>query len=100
MAPGSRDARVVFACFSGEDSSQTGEATGEPRVARRSRSRHLSNAPGPAGQLAETELGHARYGSANRGRRSVFGPLKDIFPTEISARTGENLDDPRVPHRA
>uniref|UniRef100_A0A2N9IN29 Transmembrane protein n=1 Tax=Fagus sylvatica TaxID=28930 RepID=A0A2N9IN29_FAGSY len=36
MAPGSRGAEAVFACFSGEDSGQTGEATGEPRVARRS----------------------------------------------------------------
>jgi hypothetical protein len=27
MAPGSRGAGAVFACFSGEDSGQTGEAT-------------------------------------------------------------------------
>jgi hypothetical protein len=46
MAPGSRGAGAVFVCFSGEDSGQMGDATGEPRVARRSRSRHLSNAPG------------------------------------------------------
>uniref|UniRef100_A0A2N9FBL1 Uncharacterized protein n=1 Tax=Fagus sylvatica TaxID=28930 RepID=A0A2N9FBL1_FAGSY len=45
MAPGSRGAGAVFVCFSGEDSDQTGDATGEPRVARRNRSRHLSNAP-------------------------------------------------------
>jgi hypothetical protein len=36
--------------------------------------------------LWETELGFARYGSANRGRRSVFGSLEDIFPIEIPAR--------------
>ena len=36
IAPGSRGAGVVFSCFSGEDSSETGEATGEPSVARRS----------------------------------------------------------------
>uniref|UniRef100_A0A2N9GM60 Uncharacterized protein n=1 Tax=Fagus sylvatica TaxID=28930 RepID=A0A2N9GM60_FAGSY len=114
MAPGSRGARAVFACFSGEDSGQTGEATSEPRVARRSWSRYLFNAPGPAGQLAasqkdsacegayatfsckvldlrETKLGMERYGSANRGYRSVFGPLEDIFPIEIPARPGEIL---------
>uniref|UniRef100_A0A2N9GE12 Uncharacterized protein n=1 Tax=Fagus sylvatica TaxID=28930 RepID=A0A2N9GE12_FAGSY len=51
MAPGSRGAGAVFVCFSGEDSGQTGDATGEPRVARRSWSRYLSNAPGLAGQL-------------------------------------------------
>uniref|UniRef100_A0A2N9G3R2 Uncharacterized protein n=1 Tax=Fagus sylvatica TaxID=28930 RepID=A0A2N9G3R2_FAGSY len=154
--PGSRGTGAIFECFSGEDSGQTGEATGEPRVARRSWSRHLSNAPGPADQLAaswkdsareggcperkmrqifsrifphflsvfarifdlapevgfrrswyrrkacatlslkvldlrETELGFARYGSANRGRRSVFGPLEDIFPIEIPARPGKIL---------
>ena len=52
MAPRSRGAGAVFVCFSGEDSGQTGEATGKPRVARRSRSCHLSNAFGLAGQLA------------------------------------------------
>uniref|UniRef100_A0A2N9HJ11 UDP-glycosyltransferases domain-containing protein n=1 Tax=Fagus sylvatica TaxID=28930 RepID=A0A2N9HJ11_FAGSY len=107
MAPGSRGAGAVFACFSGEDSGQTGEATGEPRVARRSWSRYLSNAPGPAGQLAaswkdsacegrfwicgKSELGFAIYGSANGGRRSVFGPLGDVFPIEIPARPGKIL---------
>jgi hypothetical protein len=35
-----------FLCFSGEDSGQSGDATGEPRVPRRSWSRHLSNTPG------------------------------------------------------
>ena len=51
MAPGSRGARAVFVCFSDEDSGQTGDATSESRVASHSRSLHLSNAPGPAGQL-------------------------------------------------
>jgi hypothetical protein len=41
--------------------------------------------------LRETELGMERYGSANRGRQSVFGPLEDIFPIEIPARPGEIL---------
>jgi hypothetical protein len=49
LTPRSRGAGAIFACFSGEDSGQTGEATGEPRVARRSWSRHLSNAPRLAG---------------------------------------------------
>uniref|UniRef100_A0A2N9F1A1 Uncharacterized protein n=1 Tax=Fagus sylvatica TaxID=28930 RepID=A0A2N9F1A1_FAGSY len=62
MAPGSRGAGAVFVCFSGEDSSQTGEATGEPRVARRSWSHHLSNAPGLAGQLAASWKDSARKG--------------------------------------
>jgi hypothetical protein len=62
MAPRSRAARAIFACFSGEDFSQTGEATGEPRVARRSRSRHLSNAPGPARQLAASRKDSAFEG--------------------------------------
>ena len=33
MAPGSRGVGAIFSRFSGEDSSQTGEATDEPRVA-------------------------------------------------------------------
>jgi hypothetical protein len=55
MAPGSRGAEAVFVCFSGEDSGQTGDATGELRVARRSRSRHLSKAPRLVGQLAASQ---------------------------------------------
>uniref|UniRef100_A0A2N9E255 Uncharacterized protein n=1 Tax=Fagus sylvatica TaxID=28930 RepID=A0A2N9E255_FAGSY len=35
--------------------------------------------------LRESELGFARYGSANRGRRGVFGPFKDSFPIRIPA---------------
>jgi hypothetical protein len=62
MTPGSWGAGAVFVCFSGEDSGQTGEAASEPRVARRSRSRHLSNAPGPARQLAASRKDSAREG--------------------------------------
>jgi hypothetical protein len=58
MSPGSWGAGVIFVCFSDEDSGQTGDATGEPRVARRSRSRHLSN----AGQLAVSRKDSARKG--------------------------------------
>ena len=63
MTPGSRGAGAVFARLSGEDSGQTGEATDEPRVARRNWSRHLSNAPGPAGQLAASRKDSAHEGS-------------------------------------
>uniref|UniRef100_A0A2N9FY34 Uncharacterized protein n=1 Tax=Fagus sylvatica TaxID=28930 RepID=A0A2N9FY34_FAGSY len=140
MAPGSRGIGAVFVHFSGEDSDQTGDAFGEPRVPRRSWSRYLSNAPGLVDQLVasqerlcarrrlsgrknafssqrvflqilsqfahifdlapdvrfrrswyrrkacaayfckvpdlrKSELGLVRYGSANRGHRSVFGRL-------------------------
>uniref|UniRef100_A0A2N9I241 Aminotransferase-like plant mobile domain-containing protein n=1 Tax=Fagus sylvatica TaxID=28930 RepID=A0A2N9I241_FAGSY len=65
MAPGSQGVGAVFACFSGEDSGQTGDATGEPRVPRRSRSRYLSNAPGLADQLvASRERLCAREGGS------------------------------------
>jgi hypothetical protein len=39
----------------------------------------------------ETELGLSRYGSVNRGRRSVFGPSEGIFPAKIPARPGKIL---------
>uniref|UniRef100_A0A2N9EYX8 Uncharacterized protein n=1 Tax=Fagus sylvatica TaxID=28930 RepID=A0A2N9EYX8_FAGSY len=39
----------------------------------------------------ETELGLERYGPANRGHQSVFGPSEDIFPIEIPARPGTIL---------
>jgi hypothetical protein len=62
MAPGSQGAGAVFACFFSEDSGQTGEATGEPRVARHSWSHHLSNAPGLADQLVVSREDSAREG--------------------------------------
>ena len=62
MTLGSRGVGVVFACFSDEDSDQTGEATGEPRVARRSWSHQLSNAPGLADQLVVSREDSAREG--------------------------------------
>ena len=68
MAPGSRGAGAIFVCFSGEDSSQTRDATGEPRVARRSQSRHLSNAPGLAGQLAASRKDSVRECSCPGGK--------------------------------
>uniref|UniRef100_A0A2N9EV51 Uncharacterized protein n=1 Tax=Fagus sylvatica TaxID=28930 RepID=A0A2N9EV51_FAGSY len=129
MAPGSRGVGAVFVHFSDEDSGQTGDAIGEPRVPRRSWSRYLSNAPGLADQLVasrkdsareggfpdvgfrrswyrrkacvayfckvpdlrKSELGLVRYGSANRGHRSVFGPFEGSFPIRIPARPGKIL---------
>ena len=73
MAAGSRGAGAVFVCFSDEDSGQTGDATGEPRVARRSWSRYLSNAPGLAGQLAVSRKDSAREGGCPR-RKTRFVP--------------------------
>uniref|UniRef100_A0A2N9HSC4 Uncharacterized protein n=1 Tax=Fagus sylvatica TaxID=28930 RepID=A0A2N9HSC4_FAGSY len=115
MAPGSRGVGAVFVHFSGEDSGQTGDAIGEPRVPRRSRSHYLSNAPGLADQLVasrkdsareggscaayfckvpdsrESELGLVRYGPANRGHRGVFGPFEGSFPIRIPARPDKFL---------
>ena len=72
IAPESRGAGVVFVCFSGEDSGQTGDASGELRVPRRSWSHHLSNAPGLAGQLAACWKDSAREGGCPGGKRVLF----------------------------
>uniref|UniRef100_A0A2N9EFT2 Aminotransferase-like plant mobile domain-containing protein n=1 Tax=Fagus sylvatica TaxID=28930 RepID=A0A2N9EFT2_FAGSY len=109
MAPGSRGVGAVFVHSSDVDSGQTGNAIGEPRVPRRSRSHYLSNAPGLADQLVasrkdsareggscaayfckvpdlrKSELGLVRYGPANRGHRGVFGPFEGSFPIGIPA---------------
>uniref|UniRef100_A0A2N9FK34 Uncharacterized protein n=1 Tax=Fagus sylvatica TaxID=28930 RepID=A0A2N9FK34_FAGSY len=100
---------AVFVHFSDADSGQTGDAIGEPRVPRRSRSHYLSNAPGLADQLVasrkdsareggscaayfckvpdsrESELGLVRYGPASRVHRGVFGPFEGSFPIGIPA---------------
>ena len=68
MAPGSRGAGAFFVCFSGEDSGQTGDAIGEPRVPRRSWSRYLSNAPGLADQLVASRKDSAREGGCPGGK--------------------------------
>ena len=72
MTPGSRGAGAIFVCFSGEDSGQTRNATGEPRVARRSWSHHLSNEPGLAGQLTASQKDSAREGGP--GGKTCFIP--------------------------
>jgi hypothetical protein len=68
MAPGSRGAGAIFVCFSGEDSGQTGDATGKPRVVRRRRSCYLSNAPRLAGQLVACRKDSAREGGCPGGK--------------------------------
>ena len=72
MTPGSRGAGAFFACFFGEDSSQTGEATGEPRVARRSWSRYLSNATRLSDQLVVSREDSAREGGCPGEKRVKF----------------------------
>uniref|UniRef100_A0A2N9F921 Uncharacterized protein n=1 Tax=Fagus sylvatica TaxID=28930 RepID=A0A2N9F921_FAGSY len=62
MAPGSRGVGAVFVHSSDADSGQTGDAIGEPRVPRRSRSHYLSNAPGLADQLVASRKDSAREG--------------------------------------
>ena len=69
MAPGSRGAGAIFSCFSGEDFGQTGEATSELRVARRSWSFHLSNAPKLADQPVVSREDSACEGSCQGEKR-------------------------------
>jgi hypothetical protein len=68
MAPGSRGVGAVFVRFSGEDSGQTGDAIGEPRVSRRSWSHYISNAPGLTGQLVASRKNSAREGGCPGGK--------------------------------
>ena len=68
MAPRSRGIGAVFVHFSDEDSGQTGDAFGEPRVPRRSRSRYLSNAPGLEDQLVASRKDSARKGGCPEGK--------------------------------
>ena len=70
MAPRSWGVEAVFVHFSDEDSSQTGDALGEPRVPRRSRSRYLSNAPGLKDQLVASRKDSARRRLP--GRKNAF----------------------------
>ena len=68
MAPGSRGVEAVFVHSSDEDSGQTGDALGEPRVPRRSRSRYLSNAPRLEDQLVVSRKDSAREGGCPGGK--------------------------------
>ena len=68
MAPESRGVGAVFVRFSDEDSGQTGDVIGEPRVPHRSWSRYLSNAPGLVDQLVASRKDSAREGGCPGGK--------------------------------
>ena len=68
MAPGSRGAGAIFVYFSDEDSDQTGDVLGEPRVPRHSQSRYLSNTPGLEDQLVASRKDSAREGGCPGGK--------------------------------
>ena len=76
MAPGSRGVGAVFVHFSDEDSGQTGDVLGEPRVPRRSRSHYLSNAPEFGDQLVASRKDSVRECGCPGGKthftRSAF----------------------------
>ena len=86
MAPGSRGVGVVFVHFSDEDSGQTGDAIGEPRVPRRSRSRYLSNAPRLDDQLVASQKDFAREGGCPGGK-TRFTPSAFFLKSCPSSRT-------------
>uniref|UniRef100_A0A2N9I5F5 Uncharacterized protein n=1 Tax=Fagus sylvatica TaxID=28930 RepID=A0A2N9I5F5_FAGSY len=90
MAPGSRGIGAVFVHLSGEDSDQTGDAFGEPRVPRRSWSRYLSNAPGLVDQLVASRKDSAREGGCPGGKTQATG----VFLVRLRAvfRSGFRLD--------
>ena len=85
MAPGSRGVGAVFVHFSGEDSDQTGDALGEPRVPRRSRSRYLSNAPGLKDQLVASRKDSASEGGCPEGK-TRFTPSAFFLKSYPSSR--------------
>jgi hypothetical protein len=87
MAPGSWGVGAVFVHFSDEDSGQTGDAIGEPRVPRRSWSHYLSNAPRLADQLVASRKDSARKGGCpeekmrfTRALKSCFARVFDLVP--------------------
>uniref|UniRef100_A0A2N9FE88 Aminotransferase-like plant mobile domain-containing protein n=1 Tax=Fagus sylvatica TaxID=28930 RepID=A0A2N9FE88_FAGSY len=102
MAPGSRGIGAVFVHFSGEDSDQTGDAFGEPRVPRRSWSRYLSNAPGLVDQLVASRKDSAReggyfdvLGTVGKLALPTFARFQDLRKSELgledSARKRGNV---------
>jgi hypothetical protein len=86
MAPGRRGIGAVFVHFSGEDSDQTRDAFGEPRVPRRSWSHYLSNAPGLVDQLVASRKDSAREGGCLGGKMR-FPPSAFFFKSCPSSRT-------------
>ena len=87
MALGSRGVGAVFMRFSGEDSGQTREATGELRVARCSWSCHLSNAPGLADQITVSRKESAHEGGCPGGKTcQIFSAFSLFFCLCLRAR--------------
>ena len=76
MAPGSRGAGAVFVCFSGEDSGQTGDVFGEPRVPSRSWSCYLSNNPG-------SRINLLRVGKTLRAKAAVREEKRVLLPARF-----------------
>jgi hypothetical protein len=85
MALRSRGVGAVFVHFSDEDSGQTGDAIGEPRVPRRSWSRYLSNASGLADQLVASRKDSAREGGCPGGK-TRFSPSAFFLKSCPSSR--------------
>jgi hypothetical protein len=80
MAPESRGVGAVFSRFSGEDSGQMGDATGEPRVASHSWSCGLSNAPGLMDQITASRREFAREGGCPGGKtRQISSTFSLLF---------------------
>ena len=88
MAPRSWGVGAIFARFSGEDSDQTGDATGEPRVPRCSWGRYLSKAPGLEYQLVASREDSACKGGCPGGK-TRFTPSAFFLKSCPSSR--ENL---------
>ena len=86
MAPGSWGIGAVFVHYSDEDSGQTGDVLGEPRVPRRSQSRYLSNTPGLEDQLVASRKDSARKGGCPGGK-THFTPSAFFLKSCPSSRT-------------
>ena len=87
MAPGSRVVRAVFSRFFGEDSGQTGDSTGEPRVASGSWSCSISQGSKLVDQLTAIWKESAHEGRCPGGKTrqifSVFSLFSSVFPGTV-----------------
>ena len=80
MAPESQGIGAVFSPFFDEDSGQTREATGEPRVASYSWSCSLSYVPRLTDQLVVSQKESSREGSCPGGKtRQIFSAFSLFF---------------------
>jgi hypothetical protein len=78
MAPGSRGVGAVFVHFSGEDSDQTGDAIGEPRVPRRSWVAIFPTHPG-------SRINLLRAGKTLRAKAAVREEKRVFLPARFSS---------------